>query len=72
MDIDRDIDTDYKPFSAVHFQMDFEGLSGRIRYESGRRFDFNLDLLHLTQNGLRKVRASRPSLNFTCCGVEFY
>ncbi|KAK7089252.1 hypothetical protein V1264_024255 [Littorina saxatilis] len=34
--------------------MDFEGLSGRIRYENGRRFDFNLDLLHLTQNGLKK------------------
>ena len=42
--------------------MDFEGLSGRIRYESGRRFDFNLDLLHLTQNGLRKVRFLTPSV----------
>ncbi|KAL8568383.1 hypothetical protein ACOMHN_067422 [Nucella lapillus] len=35
--------------------MDFEGLSGRIRYENGRRYDFNLDLLHLTQNGLVKA-----------------
>lgn len=34
--------------------MDFEGLSGRIRYENGERYDFNLDLLHLTQNGLKK------------------
>ncbi|KAK7479657.1 hypothetical protein BaRGS_00029123 [Batillaria attramentaria] len=34
--------------------MDFEGLSGRIRYENGERYDFKLDLLHLTQNGLIK------------------
>lgn len=34
--------------------MDFNSLSGRIRYENGQRLDFNLDLLHLTQNGLKK------------------
>ncbi|KAL8560807.1 hypothetical protein ACOMHN_064092 [Nucella lapillus] len=47
--------------------MDFEGLSGRIRYENGRRYDFNLDLLHLTQNGLVKYGTwnRRGGLNIT-------
>lgn len=35
--------------------MEFDGLSGRIRYENGERYDFNLDLMQLTQNGLKEV-----------------
>ena len=35
--------------------MDFEGLSGRIRFERGKRVDFKLDIIELTQNGLRTV-----------------
>ena len=36
-------------------KMDFEGLSGRIRFENGRRRDFTLDITELTQQGLKKV-----------------
>ena len=35
--------------------MDFEGLSGRIRFENGRRREFSLDITELTQKGLKKV-----------------
>ncbi|NP_001191543.1 glutamate receptor subunit protein GluR7 precursor [Aplysia californica] len=35
--------------------MKFEGLSGTVKYENGERYDFDLDLLYLTQNGLHKV-----------------
>ncbi|KAL8564050.1 hypothetical protein ACOMHN_016339 [Nucella lapillus] len=47
--------------------MDFDGLSGRIRYESGKRLDFTLDLLQLTQNGLKKFGTwdRRSRLNIT-------
>lgn len=34
--------------------MDFEGLSGRIRFENGKRRDFTLDITELTQQGLKK------------------
>ena len=44
-----------------NFQMDFEGLSGRIKFENGRRKDFNLDIVELTQQGLKKVRGDTAS-----------
>ena len=42
--------------------MDFEGLSGRIRFENGRRREFSLDITELTQKGLKKVnKGANPS-----------
>lgn len=40
--------------------MDFEGLSGRIRVENGKRTDFELDIVELTKTGLRTVGNWRP------------
>ncbi|XP_050390802.1 glutamate receptor ionotropic, kainate 2 [Patella vulgata] len=37
--------------------MNFDGLSGNIRYEKGERIDFTLDVLELAENGLRKIGA---------------
>lgn len=39
--------------------MDIEhGLSGRIRFDNGKRTDFKLDLVELSQMGLRNASAS--------------
>lgn len=38
--------------------MDFEGLSGRIHFENGKRTDFTLDIVELTQQGLKKVQGN--------------
>ncbi|XP_021362769.1 glutamate receptor ionotropic, kainate 2-like isoform X3 [Mizuhopecten yessoensis] len=41
--------------------MDFEGLTGRIHYQNGRkRTDFELDIVELTMNGLQKVGVWNP------------
>lgn len=43
----------------VLFQMDIEnGLSGRIRFDNGKRTDFKLDLVELSQSGLRNASVS--------------
>jgi hypothetical protein len=35
--------------------MEVKGLSGDIICEKGKRTDFNLDIIELSQSGLRKV-----------------
>lgn len=40
--------------------MDFDGLSGRIHVDNGKRVDFNLDIVELTTAGLRTIGMWRP------------
>lgn len=40
--------------------MDFEGLTGRIHYQNGKRMDFELDIVELTMIGLQKVGKWNP------------
>lgn len=35
--------------------MDFEGLSGRVHFDNGVRRDVKLDIMELSQNGLKTV-----------------
>ncbi|KAL3882469.1 hypothetical protein ACJMK2_028806, partial [Sinanodonta woodiana] len=42
--------------------MDFEGLSGRLRFENGKRTDFELDILELSTSGLQKVGTWNPKM----------
>ncbi|KAL4233054.1 hypothetical protein ACF0H5_007740 [Mactra antiquata] len=41
--------------------METVGLSGKIRFDNGRRSDFKLDVIELAQSGLRKVGSWEPS-----------
>lgn len=40
--------------------MDMEGLSGRIKFDNGKRTDFKLDIIELSQSGLRNVGTWQP------------
>ena len=43
--------------------MDFNGLTGRIHYDNGKRTDFQLDVVELTLDGVKKVcNAWEPTL----------
>lgn len=46
--------------------MDFEGLSGRVHFDNGVRRDVKLDIMELSQNGLKTVSCHVGSIIILC------